>query len=337
MVFGLLMPRPNYLSAPRPADEPLALGRPDALRFSRGAPLEERMVFLNLGAVRPGSRPGREPPLPAVPPPRWRRSRGDQRPGCAGHPWERPARSDSADLGPAQPGSRPTFMPRATWPAPGHPARGPPPLPAEVWTEAPLHRVDRPAARGRLPGGAEHRRPCPREFRPVVPRWSPRSCRPCPCPSSGTRGRQPATRAVFFNPSNNAADSYPHALRSARQCQRGSRAARRDVSAAVVPVLAHALEHSSCSQERLALVRALGTLGPAARQAVPVLTACLRGTSEPAEQRAVLLALDQMGPAAVEAVPVLTALTAQPRRRRGPASFALIAARPGRWREGESR
>jgi hypothetical protein len=80
---------------------------------------------------------------------------------------------------------------------------------------------------------------------------------------------------------------------------------QRQLKASVVPVLTQALREAASPQERAKFARALGKLGPAARDAVPVLADCLRRAREPKEQAAVLAALAQIGPAARRAVPAL--------------------------------
>jgi hypothetical protein len=62
-------------------------------------------------------------------------------------------------------------------------------------------------------------------------------------------------------------------------------------------------------KERLDLVRALASLGPAARTALPVLTDRLKSSQDPREVKEVLLALKEMGPAARDALPTLVALS----------------------------
>jgi len=79
----------------------------------------------------------------------------------------------------------------------------------------------------------------------------------------------------------------------------------REVRQTVVPVLAQAFQQACSAEERIALARALGELGPAAWETVPQLTHALRTTSDPAEKQAIVLALGQMGPAARPAIPTL--------------------------------
>lgn len=88
-----------------------------------------------------------------------------------------------------------------------------------------------------------------------------------------------------------------HALR-----ERIARMGPRQVRTAVVPVLAKALEESPSEQERQAAARALGQLGPAARDAVPALVTCLRRAPTPQEGQVLARALVQIGPAARDAV-----------------------------------
>lgn len=83
-----------------------------------------------------------------------------------------------------------------------------------------------------------------------------------------------------------------------------------EVQTTVVPVLAKALQIAPTSQERVALVRALGRLGPAAAPSVGILADRLEKSDQPAEQREILVALDNIGAAARDAVPVLGRLVA---------------------------
>ena len=82
-----------------------------------------------------------------------------------------------------------------------------------------------------------------------------------------------------------------------------------DVQKDVVPVLAQALQAASTAQERLDLVKALATLGPAARTALPVLTDRLKNSQDPLEVAEVLRTLKAIGPAARDALPMLVALS----------------------------
>jgi hypothetical protein len=93
----------------------------------------------------------------------------------------------------------------------------------------------------------------------------------------------------------------------------------------IVPVLLQRLKEASRAEERVALVRALGELGPAARDAVPTLTGLAQRRASPAERRAVLLALGRMGPAARPAAPVLLAsLESKSAEERKCAADALV-------------
>jgi hypothetical protein len=80
----------------------------------------------------------------------------------------------------------------------------------------------------------------------------------------------------------------------------------------VVPVLTQALRRSPSPEERVALVRALGELGPTAGEAVPLLTWCVKNARTPAERQAAVQALGQMGPAARPAVSALVEGLASP-------------------------
>jgi hypothetical protein len=81
------------------------------------------------------------------------------------------------------------------------------------------------------------------------------------------------------------------------------------VGAEVVPVLTEALKTARGKHERLALIKALGELGPAAKPSVGLLCERLKKSDDAGERLAVLVALDQMGPAAREAEPTLVAFT----------------------------
>jgi hypothetical protein len=79
-----------------------------------------------------------------------------------------------------------------------------------------------------------------------------------------------------------------------------------ELKTSVVPVLTQALREATNSEERQRLARALGQLGPAARDAVPVLLDCCRQARDTTERASMLLVLGEIGPtAAPEAVPVL--------------------------------
>jgi hypothetical protein len=85
----------------------------------------------------------------------------------------------------------------------------------------------------------------------------------------------------------------------------------REVQQEIVPVLAQAIESAPTAQERREMIKALAALGPAARTAVPVLADRLNKSKDPAEVKEVLLTLKEIGPAAREALPVLVALSAR--------------------------
>jgi hypothetical protein len=74
------------------------------------------------------------------------------------------------------------------------------------------------------------------------------------------------------------------------------------VRTVVVPVLTKALEESASSVERLDAARALGQLGPAARDAAPALVFCLRHARTQEEGKALAGALVQIGPSARDAL-----------------------------------
>jgi hypothetical protein len=72
----------------------------------------------------------------------------------------------------------------------------------------------------------------------------------------------------------------------------------REVKASVLPVLVRALQETDDPREKVRLARAIGELGPAARDAVPVLAECLSKVRDPRQRRELLLALGPVGPAA---------------------------------------
>jgi hypothetical protein len=82
-----------------------------------------------------------------------------------------------------------------------------------------------------------------------------------------------------------------------------------DVQKAVIPVLTQALKVTPNAQERVNIVRALASLGPAAGNAVGALSERLENSSDPVEVQVVLDALGEIGPAARDAVTTLEALS----------------------------
>jgi hypothetical protein len=115
-----------------------------------------------------------------------------------------------------------------------------------------------------------------------------------PAPPAATRPGSPARRAER-SAVRPADQRYASALALR---QRITSLDAGTVKTSVVPVLANALLRAATPGERAALARALGELGPAARDALPVLVQCLRAAREPQECRAVLLALGEVGPVA---------------------------------------
>ncbi len=105
--------------------------------------------------------------------------------------------------------------------------------------------------------------------------------------------------AVAKDDGKNAA-RVRHTARVLRE--RIARMGPQQVRTAVVPVLTQALKESPSAQERQAAARALGQLGPAARDAAPALVARLRSAPSSQEGRALADALVQIGPAACDAV-----------------------------------
>jgi hypothetical protein len=141
------------------------------------------------------------------------------------------------------------------------------------------------------------------------------SAPPAPPAPALRAGGSPYTRLGDPNPYGTVY-SFPHPAakevdrKSAEQARRTAQALReriarmgpQQVRTAVVPVLAKALEESPSEQERQAAARALGQLGPAARDAVPALVARLRRAPTAREGQALAHALVQIGPAARDAV-----------------------------------
>lgn len=84
------------------------------------------------------------------------------------------------------------------------------------------------------------------------------------------------------------------------------------VSAEVVPVLNEALKKAKSKSERLALIKALGEIGPAAKSDSVALLCERLKKADDEERLAVLDALERMGPAARGAVPTLHWLAKAP-------------------------
>ncbi len=280
LVFGALMPRPGFLSAPRPSapatEGAVALGPGPAGTVAPEGP----MIFLSLA---PEDSPVEPAPLPA---PRL-------------EPPAAPARTlaDARPLPPPAEPQTPAQLHRAVnfYHAQGDVARA-----ARTLRKAHHH------CKNKL--GPQHR----------TTQWTARQLAgvyqvalntPDPAGSKGRAGFAGAVRAKTPSrpgaPARGWINPSFRARLTAQQVRQdlNSRPARE-----VVPVLAQALRTSHCPRERQALVRALGELGPAARQAVPILAERLRQSSDAGEQRVLLTALERIGPAADDAVPVLVAL-----------------------------
>ncbi|HEY7156205.1 MAG TPA: tetratricopeptide repeat protein [Gemmataceae bacterium] len=97
------------------------------------------------------------------------------------------------------------------------------------------------------------------------------------------------------------------ALRERITCQ-----SQRELRTSVAPVLTQALREASDAGERQRLMRALGQLGPAAREAVPLLIDCYRQTTDPSERAALLATFGEIGPAARLALPLLADVIQKP-------------------------
>lgn len=87
--------------------------------------------------------------------------------------------------------------------------------------------------------------------------------------------------------------------------ERLTRKSQGELRTSVVPVLTRALRQASDSDERQRLARALGQLGPAARDAVPLLLDCYRRSTDAAERATLLSVVADIGPAARQALPVV--------------------------------
>jgi hypothetical protein len=109
--------------------------------------------------------------------------------------------------------------------------------------------------------------------------------------------------SVTYHHSHHSAHISHTAAVALRDCL--TRKSQRELKASVVPVLTKALREATNSGERQRLARALGQLGPAARQAVPVLIECYRQAAEPSEQAALLSVFSDIGPSAYQALPVV--------------------------------
>ncbi len=137
-----------------------------------------------------------------------------------------------------------------------------------------------------------------------------------PLPGETLSSLAPAPPAPFVKePSTKAQPARESALALRDRLDRES---PQRLKVSVVPVLTQALKKASSPQEREALARTLGHLGPVAREAVPVLTECLQKATESRERQSILIALAQMGPAAESATPALVASlrTGNPETRR---------------------
>jgi hypothetical protein len=111
--------------------------------------------------------------------------------------------------------------------------------------------------------------------------------------------------------------------------ERLTRQSQHELRTAVAPVLIQALRDTKDATERQRLERALGQLGPAARDSVPVLLDCYRQATDASERGVVLLTLGQVGPAARQAMPVLVeSLHADNREVRDCAARALAQLGP---------
>jgi hypothetical protein len=280
LAFGLFMPRPGFLSAPRTAAPSPENGL--AMRGAAGLGPDAPMIFLNLP---PGDNKEAEPaPLPA---PRVEPAALATQ-GAHATPLAAPAR---ASLDPHSP--RQLHLAVNVYHARGDVAEA-----ERALREAhqrckkelgPRHGTTQWAAR-QLAGVYQ-----------VALNTSDAPAGKVVVSVAAPRGKPQRHATYADRPYNPYFRARVDALRVRRELT--GRPARE-----VVPVLVQALRTTSCPKERQALVRALGELGPAARAAVPELTERLRQSSEAREQCAILQALERIGPAAGEAAPVLAAL-----------------------------
>jgi hypothetical protein len=208
--------------------------------------------------------------------------------------------------------------------------------PATVWARNRLAGVyqvalntppaDRTAVRSVNPGAVTFSGALPTPAAPPAPAVMPKRAEGTPYPAAGAApnphsnpyanpypaGFPPSAAAgaavnVYHDPrlvsAQNDQKSAAQAVMTARALrERITRLDPHQVRTAVVPVLTKALEESPSEQERQAAARALGQLGPAARDAVPALVARLRSAPTPQEGQVLAHALVQIGPAARGAV-----------------------------------
>jgi hypothetical protein len=108
-----------------------------------------------------------------------------------------------------------------------------------------------------------------------------------------------------------------------------TRQTQKELRTSVVPVLVQALRDTKDASERVRLQRALGQLGPAARESVPLLLDCYRRSADHSESIVVLQTLGQIGHAAGQAAPVLVeSLQSDNREIRDWAARALLQLGP---------
>jgi hypothetical protein len=146
--------------------------------------------------------------------------------------------------------------------------------------------------------------------------YEPAATRPRSAPPPAASAKKAPTKGSdLFRRSQQQVQAARMAMNRASAAPTASLVALRDrltsqsqseLKTSVVPVLTQALREASSSEERQRLARALGQLGPAARDAVPVLLDCCRHAKDTPERAALLLVLGEIGPtAAPQAVPVL--------------------------------
>jgi hypothetical protein len=167
---------------------------------------------------------------------------------------------------------------------------------------------------------------------PATAAYEPRPTPPAPAALTVNEHPPTASRAGGEAPRGEPRAKHvagEPAVQAARLREQITSQNARELRASVVPVLTQALRQAATPQERETLVRALGRLGPAARDAVPVLTARLETTTEPRERQAILSALGAMGPAARQAAPALVAFLHNPSpETRDGAALALVRMGP---------
>jgi hypothetical protein len=288
LVFGTLMPRPGFLSAPR-SGERRDLGQALAARSGPDGAVtpEAPLIFLHLPQTERAATPTALPAAKMV------------RDG---------PRSQAIAVNPPPP------SPQVEWQSPAALNQ----TVAQFYVQGEVDQAERTLR--------EAHRQCKKKFGPQHrnTRWTARQLAGVyqvalnagqgPPPPPEPRSVAPGTwHGAARKVAPDVQTAYARAQVTARRVreQITSRPAQ-EVTTRVVPVLTQALRTSSCCEERQALVRALGELGPTARPAVALLTERLRKSSDPAEQRVLLQTLEKIGAVPNETVTALAAMATPP-------------------------